>query len=287
MKALLGLLLATSVLLPSGLRADDTWIGHGVIVPRHSVSLRGRAHETIVEISVDVGDRVKKGDLLIRFDDRQARLALEVARLTMKQKENEAKLAEAKMTLAKAHVDRARLDLERMRKLRDTAAISVSEIDKAEADYKHSLAEVDATQVVAAGSRLDIELAKLTMAEREMALDALAIRAPFDGVIANRRAAIGEIITRPEQTLIEMIAGPYLVEAGIPDRLAPMLKPGLPVEVTFDKEFTEKPMKGRVSRVSPLVDPRSREISVQIELAGDFPAAARPGLIIKVAVPAP
>lgn len=287
MRTLIGLLLAAPILLPSGIRADDVWIGHGVIVPKQSVSLRSRAQETIVEINVDVGDRVKKGQPLIRLDDRQAKLALDVTRLTLKQKENELKLAEARMAVAKAHVDRARVDLDRLRKLRDSAVIPASELDKAEADYKQSSAEVEAAEVVVAGSRLDIDLAKLAVVEKEMRLDDLTIRALFDGVIATRRAVIGEFVGKPEQALIDMIAGPYLVEAGIPDRLAPMLKAGLRVEVAFDKEFADNPMKGRIVLVSPLIDPRTREISVQVELMGELPAAARPGLIVKVTVPAP
>src|SRR5271166_2320608 len=94
------IVLLTAVILgalASAARADDPWLFQGVIVPKTNLTLRIHSPQTVSEVVADVGDNVKKGDALIRCDDRQAKIDVQIAEIALKKAEVELKRQTARM----------------------------------------------------------------------------------------------------------------------------------------------------------------------------------------------
>lgn len=134
----------------------------------------------IVEMPVEEGDRVKKGDLLCRLDDADYRARLRSAEAGVEK-------LRASITQAEADYDKASRDLARQIRLSESDATSSTEL----ADYK--------TAEIRAKALLDIRRQELIEAESmlDAAKEDLArtvITAPIDGIVSQRFAKAGEVV---------------------------------------------------------------------------------------------
>jgi multidrug resistance efflux pump len=257
----LGTLLLIVAVAPA--RAEDVWIAEGVVLPRHTASLHVRVPETVLEVTHDIGDAVKKGEVLIRLDDRQAKAELKLAVLSVKKKELERKLAQAKIESAKASLDGAKAAADRVQRIKGPA--SQEELARTAADVARLSAEVQAAEVQAELAALDVEIAKLYVAAEEAKLDLLTVRAPFDGLVAARNVQPGDY-ARGDQALMDVLAGPFIVEAVVPEKFVPYAKVGRPVEVRVTKDRMIQLVPGKIRRVAVVLDTRNRTLRMEIEL---------------------
>ena len=135
-----------------------------------SAQIAGR----VVDLRFDVGDYVKKGEVIVRIDERSATRALEAS---------EAQVLEAQAALANA-----RANYERSRQLLAQKFISQAGLDQAEAAYKSAQARVGAL-VAGAGA---------AATERSFA----TVVAPYSGIVSARHIELGEMASpgRPLMT---------------------------------------------------------------------------------------
>lgn len=139
---------------------------HGQIAPWHEAQISARvAGLPLVHVRVDVGDRVKSGDLLARFDDRTVR----------------AELAQAQASLAQAAANarQALANRDRALKLRPDGAVSEERMQQLET-------ELDAAEAQRA-------LATAQVTAQEVRLQDCEVRAVDDGVISARTASLGQV----------------------------------------------------------------------------------------------
>ncbi len=263
---------------PAFSRADETWTGDGVVVSKLSVGLRTRSPQTVVAVLCDIGDRVKQGQVLVRFDDRQARAERALVVLNVKKKEIECKQAEAKASVARASVDRQKADTERVLQLVKSAVVSTGEVDRAQAELKRALAEVALAETQIEMARLEVDVARAQLELEDLKIDHLTMRAPFEGMVVARNCAPGETIASPENPLVQLMGGPYLVELAMPERLLSAIKVKHPVEVIVG----EKTVKAEIALVAAVSDPQNRAFKVQVTLPGDAQSLVRPGMVVRV-----
>jgi HlyD family secretion protein len=141
----------------------------GVIEPVSTVELKSKASGEILEIGADTGDRVRRGQLLVRIDPRTPR--------------NRLAQADAQLNAALAQRGTARSQLARGRTLLDSSWINQSEFDQLE------LAVANAEAAVVA-ARVDVENARIALEDTE-------VRAPADGTILSKRVERGQVISSP------------------------------------------------------------------------------------------
>jgi multidrug efflux pump subunit AcrA (membrane-fusion protein) len=259
-------------------RADEPWVYQGVVVPKINVTLRVPSPQTISEVVADVGDKVKKGDVLIRFDDRQARIDLHVAEVMAQMRKIELKHLGARMDAAKALVERQGLERDRLAKLPPQAA-SREEVRIAESEFKRLAADVAVIETQIELARLEEEIAKAAVATQQLKLEALTLRSPFDGMVVSRGVAPRELVVKPDQPLLEIIAGPHQVEVTLPDQLVPILKTGSTVYIETD---SGKSYTAAISLISPVLDPRTRSVKVRVALPAEAETALPVGLVVRV-----
>jgi RND family efflux transporter MFP subunit len=245
--------------------------GHGTVLPLREISLVPQVAGKVVEISTAMvnGGAFKKGDVLLRIDPQDYKIAVTLAKARLKD-------AESKFIQAQEESAAAR---EEWAELHGTSA-------------PPSLVAKE-PQLAAASAQLDASRAELTKAELQ--LDRTRIKAPFDGRVAEKQVDIGQYVTTGQK--LALLYATQAVEIVVPmpsEDLAWFHVPGFTdgngrgadavVETQVAGEVKQWP--GRVVRSEGKLDQRTRMVNVVVRI--ENPYATRPplavGLFAKVTI---
>lgn len=206
----------------------------------------------VAEVLVDIGDHVKKGQLLARFNDSvlKADLAQRIAAVDE----------------AKGNAVEADANLRRAEELSRTGAMSGHDLDN-----RRALAISMRSRVAVAEANRDLALAHLKQAE---------IRAPADGTITVRTARLGAVLSAGGTELFRMIRDDQVeLVADVPETDLPALKAGQKVALSVDGSHDSgHPYGGTVRLVEPMVDPKTRIGHIRIDI--DRTSALKPGMFV-------
>ncbi|MFC0679959.1 efflux RND transporter periplasmic adaptor subunit [Lysobacter korlensis] len=210
----------------------------GEVKAREEAALSFRVGGNLVERRVDVGDRVRAGQVLAVLDagDLQAQV----------------RAAQAQVAAAQAEYRRASADQERFAALGNDRLVSRSAVDAQNA------------AATAARGQLDAARANLEVARNQSGYTQL--RAPDDGVIAARHVEAGQVVAAGQPVFTLAADGAREVAFAVGESAISGIRPGEPVEV----ELWSQPGKrwpGRVREIAPAADPVSRTFAVRASLA--------------------
>lgn len=237
----------------------------------------------VTSLFVAEGDRVTKGALLATIDDAPVRARLAAAEAMVA--EAEASLEEAERAVAQAEASRtlAEKTYERYRKLIEEKVVTPQEFDEVEVrrtvavkDHERSL---DKRSQVAA----KIALSKAQAAEARAMLSYTRVRAPFAGVVIEKKIDVGSTAVPGAPILVLEDTGRYRIEAPVPESYLGTLKVGSPVRIVLDPPAGAE-IPGTISEVVPSVNPASRTFTVKAELPRR--EALRTGMFGRVLFPA-
>lgn len=189
----------------------------------------------LVEVHVDVGSAVRRGQLLARGDDRllQAQIAQQ----------------QAQIRVAAADAAQADANLERAERIADAGVYSVEAV------------QTRRTAAQAAAAKL--ELARAQLRELEVHLAHTRVIAPADGVIARRSATVGAVMQPGTELFRLMQDGEVEWRAELPAHALAQVNPGATVALQLDDG---RKLQGRVRLVAPTLDPGSRNGLVYVAL---------------------
>jgi RND family efflux transporter MFP subunit len=218
--------------------AERTFTYSGTIQARVQAELAFRVGGKIVERPVNLGDRVKAGQLLARLDPTDFREALE----------SQAQAVAA----AAADAANARAEMQRYERLgRNSAAFMLSEYDRRQATLNSAEAKL-------AQARRQQALAENQLAYSELRADA-------DGLVAALPMQVGQV-AQAGQT-VASLAHSQEIEAAVdlPENRLPEARNADKVTVTLWSS-PDRPMQGRVREIGALADPASRTFAVKVTL---------------------
>ena len=273
-----------TVLVALPVHADGYWAGEGYVVPKDGVTLRVRSTQLVTKVLHDVGAHVKKGDVLLLFDDRNAKIDMRIADLNLRKKEFELKQAMARMDVSRAGISRFQAEAERLQKLHASNVVSKGELAKAEAALATAKAEFAAAEVQIEIAKIEVETGKAFVSAEEAKIDELTLRAPFDGVIVARYTTVGEWISKPDQGIFDLVGTTYLIEAPVPSRLISLLNDKTPIEIAQEINGGEKTIKAKVALIGPVVDARTKTIKVHFAIPEAEMKNLKPGMLVVVKV---
>ena len=218
---------------------DDTLMLTGTLRPRAQVQVVAEVQARLLRVLRDEGARVAAGETLAGLDDTDYRLALDRA---------QAALAVADANKAHAVAERERAD-----NLLKTGGIT---------DKDHLTAQV----------ALQVAEASLAQVRAEVAISAqqlarTQIRAPFAGRVAKRMADPGSMLANgtPLFTLVDDAVLEF--RASVPSADYGKVRVGAAVHVTVDA-LGGRSVQGKVARVTPLVEERTRSFEVVVQIPG-------------------
>jgi membrane fusion protein (multidrug efflux system) len=302
---------------------DDAFVGGDITV------LAPKVAGFIATVAVTDNQNVRVGELLVRLDDRDFKAALDRAQAAVAAQRAQlanlaatlhlqlAVIAEARASIsaADAEVVRTRDDQARFARLAQRGAASVQSSQQADSDYAQAQAlglkaraSLDAaqrqTEVIATQQQqTEAQLAQ-AIAERDLAqlnLRYTELRAPVDGVVANRSARVGAYAAVGTQLLSVVPAQGLWVDANFKESQLAHMRPGQPVhikadvlpDITFEGQVVSlSPATGAQFSVLPAENATGnftrivQRVPVRVALLGDAShlGQLRPGLSVRVDV---
>jgi HlyD family secretion protein len=212
----------------------------GSIEPKTKVQISAQVSARITAIPLREGEAVKKGDVIVRLDDRDLAARLESSQASLRAEQ--ARLEGNRATLARAEAEASR-----QRELTKTGDAAKAVLENAESDYLRAKSAVDA-------SLHNIEIARANIAQAQKDLDNTVIRAPFDGLITKRNAEVGELVVvgtlNNAASVIMEIAdlNVMLMKARVDEANIAPIKAGQKARI-FINAFSGKAFDGVVERV--------------------------------------
>jgi len=266
----------------------------GTLFPFDESVISAEIEGRVAEVNADLGDRVNKGQVLVRISDEEQKylLAQNEAALRMAMErvglrnENE----RVKDVRDASEVRRAQADLtdaeqhyKRIRSLVDQGIGSRAELDQAQARYKAQQAAYDATINQARNLIQDIERNRASLDLQRKKLRDTVVYAPFAAAVKEKTVTAGQYVraNTPLFTLVK--TDPIRLRLEVPERMAPWVKTGQVAEVTVEA-FGDRKFEGKVWRISPTVDQNKRTFIVEALIdnpSGDL----KPGSYARASLP--
>lgn len=242
----------------------------------------------VVSVAVDLGNWVDRGAVLVRLDDRDARIRLDQATAQVAQSEAVVRQAEAKIGLRAgqsfnpervAEVASARVSLElaekqlgRFERLNESGDVSRSSYDqqKAQRDqlreqYEVALAQARQNYAAIETARSAVTSARTQIAQARKAITDAVVRAPINGYVQDRPADVGEYVTTSTKVATIVRTNPLRVRMDIPEQELSAIREGQSVSVSVSA-YPDRAFGGRVHHVSPSVTPNSRTMTVEAQV---------------------
>lgn len=205
----------------------------GTLRHEREASVRAQMAGSVLQTYADQGQSVATGTVLARIEAGGTDDSYFSARSGVTAAENSLAIANR--------------ELERARRLHEAGAIAERELEMARAAVTNS--------------RAVLADARARMASAAKQLGNATVRAPFAGVVGQKSVSAGDVV-QPGTLLYTVVdPGSMRLEAAIPVEQLRDVRVGLPVKFSVsgygDREFL-----GRVTRVSPVVDPVTRQVQI-------------------------
>jgi RND family efflux transporter MFP subunit len=225
----------------------------GTTFPRAEAQVAAKAGGIIERVFVKEGDKVRRGMTLFRQDTSDGNLRVQQAQAALAAAQVQAKTAETELNRAKSMFDQK-------------AATGM---------------QMDQAQAAADGARVGVQQAEVALSMARKMLADSTMRSPIDGVVTAKLKSEGEMATMMPPTIVLVVQDQSVLELRfrLPERSLTELKIGEPVTAKFEAMGVTK--QAKVTRITPLVDPRTRTVEVVAEIPNPD-GALKSGLLAEV-----
>jgi RND family efflux transporter MFP subunit len=245
----------------------------GSVVPRFQFTVAPKIAGRLRKLTVNIGDRVKQGDLVVLLEDDEYAQALEQARAGLA-------VARATVEQAESSLAAASRELERAKELRSKKIASESELDTAQ------------TRCEAEEARAKVAVAQV--AQSEAALKAAEVRLAYTRIHASWEGgsdvrSVGErfvdegAMLRANDPVVSIIdIDTVIAVIHVIERDYSSISMGQEAVVTADA-FPERAFAGRVVRIAPILKETSRQARVEIEVVNPG-LDLKPGMFVRAGI---
>jgi len=214
----------------------------GSIQPERKADLRAEVSAVVLQVLKENGDVVRKGDVLVRLDETAIRDNLSSA------EDNARSAAQA--------LDQAERNLQRLKTLRESGMTSLQALDDAEVRRNAAQSELSASNARAANARQQLQRT--------------LVRAPFDGVVGERKVSAGDTASIGKELLKVLDPTSMRFEGRISADKVGQVKLGQ--SVNFRINGYTQDFRGKVMRMNP----SANDVTRQVEILVAFNDAAQP-----------
>lgn len=235
-----------------------------VLTPAQSGEVMAPYTSASAQLLVKLGDRVDKGQILARLDDRQLRQELDAAR---------AQLRTAQAAITQAEVDKRGAEIVLQRETQAEAA-NVS----SHADVVSARQAVDKAAAAITVARATADERTTRIAQLQAHLSEMTLTAPIAGRVALIYPQDGARVEEG-RPVIRIISGGVFAKFAIPADKVGALKPGDVVDLKLDRRA--EPLTAKVSHVAPELDAVAQMIIADAELV-NAPTDLQPGTVGRI-----
>ncbi|HYY95603.1 MAG TPA: efflux RND transporter periplasmic adaptor subunit [Pyrinomonadaceae bacterium] len=257
----------------------------GTLAAQDEATLSVKVPGRLGAVAVDLGSVVRRGQVVAQVEPQDYKLRVQQSEAALQQ-------ARARLGLAPEGDDdrvdlektgtvrqaRAVLEQERENRKRVVALVEQGVVPRAEFDtadanfkvaeskYQDALEEIRNRQGVLAQRRSELAIARQALADT-------TVVAPFDGVVQEKRASVGEYLAAGAPVVTIVRVNPLRFRGEVPEREAESVRAGQPVRVTVEGDA--RLYAGRIVRLSPTINQQNRVLVVEAEI--NNPGSLRPG----------
>jgi RND family efflux transporter MFP subunit len=212
----------------------------GSVQPERRADLRAEVSAVVLQVLKENGDVVRKGDLLVRLDDTAIRESLASA---------ETSVRAADQTFVQAE-----RQFQRMTTLRGSGMVSAQALEDAESRRNNA--------------QSDLAAAKTRAVQARQQLQRTEARAPFDGIVSDRKVSAGDTAQIGKELLKVIDPASMRFEGLVSADSIGDVKAGQPVSFSVNG-YGEQEFTGKVRRVNPSANATTRQVEVLVDFAGD------------------
>jgi RND family efflux transporter MFP subunit len=249
----------TAAVSGNGSEAGAVLQATGYVTARRQATVSAQIVGTLSEVLIEEGDHVKKGQVLARLEDNAYRASLEAARAG-------AAAAQAQVAQAQAQLMQARKDADRMHTLAARGLVSKQAAEQARTAATAAAAQLETNRKQAAVARAQAD-------EAQVSFDYTVVRAPFDGVVTDKSAQVGEIISPMAAgggftrtgvgTIVDMDS--LEVDVDVNEAYIGRVKSHMPAEAVLDA-YPDWTIPAHVIAIVPAADRGKATVKVRVAL---------------------
>jgi len=259
--------------------------GLGTVEARVTSKVGFKVSGVLVDLQVDVRDRVAKGAVLARLDDREQRARLARAKAAAEQAQANLERATANVDKANANYANAQSIHERRQKLVAGNITTIEQADAAKAAEGAARADLSVAAGDVAIARAAISDAKAQAQQEAATLDFHTLAAPYDAMVIARQKELGSALAAGEPVFTLIDPETVWVLTYIDESKAGELRVGEPAEIVL-RSLPGRRIPGRVARIEPESDRVNEERRVEVafdRIPADFPLGEQAEVYITTA----
>jgi HlyD family secretion protein len=237
--------------------------GLGTVEARVTSKIGFKVAGVLVDLRADVGDRVVKGAVLARLDDREQRARVARAGAAVQQAEANLEKANASVQKSLASYNNAKRINERRQALVESRTASVETGEAAQAAQETSLADVNLSKSEVHVAEAAIADAKAQTLQETATLDFHTLTAPYDAMVTARLKELGAALAAGEPVFTLIDPKTVWVLAYIDESKAGEIKVSEPAEILL-RSLPGKRFRGKVARIQPESDRVNEERRVEV-----------------------
>ena len=208
----------------------------GSVQPERRADLRAEVSAVVLQVLKENGDNVRRGDLLVRMDDTAIRESLASA--------------EAATRASGQAFEQAERQFQRMTTLRKSGMTSTQQLEDAEIRRNNAQSDLEATKTRAAQARQQLQRTEA--------------RAPFDGIVSDRKVSAGDTAQIGKELVKVIDPASMRFEGLVSADSIGSVKAGLPVVFRVNG-YGEQEFSGKVRRVNPSANATTRQVEVLVD----------------------
>lgn len=241
----------------------------GFTKPYERADMTLQTYGLIADIPVKRGDAVKKGDVLLKQDDRADQKALDALQLEAD--------STVRIEASKADLEVKKIQLQREEELDKNGASNRMQLE----DARMKVIYADATAKV---SELDSAKNKLDADRQRIKVEQMKLVSPLDGIVERIDATAGEI-TDPQKSMVTVVQiNPLKVQLHLPTATASKLKHGDVLDVRYVNDGNSAEWKqAKVIYIAPVAEADADRAEITLELPN--PDGRMAGLWVSVKIP--
>lgn len=241
--------------------------------PYQEIDVDAKEAGYVKNIYVDIGDRVKAGQLLAVLEIPELQDEVEQSAAAVKESQQNIQRAQYEINQAEASYQATHLDYTRLDQVAQTHPdlIAQQELDDAQSKDQAAEAQVDAAKAAFASAQQQLAVAKANQERVETLFSYARITAPFAGVITHRYADTGAMIQAGTSSHIQAmpvvrLSQNYLLRLDIPvpESVVPQVHVGMAAQVQVPS--LNKNYEGKVVRFANNVDDATRTMETEIDV---------------------
>lgn len=242
-----------------GPSADAVLQATGYVTARRMATVSAQMTGTLIEVLIDEGFKVRKGQVLARLDDTGLKAGLAAA-------EAQIRTAEANLGQLRAQLAQVQADERRQAELHASGMTTRQSREQSATAVKTVTAQLEAAQ-------RQVELAQAQARQARVNFDYATVRAPFDGVVTARAAQVGEIISPLSAgggftrtgvgTIVDMDS--LEVNVDVNEAYIAQVRPDMPCEAVLDA-YPDWKIPAHVVAVIPSADRGKATVKVRVAL---------------------